>query len=253
MLSIAAQLVRVNVTPAFRYSFDAMRPGVLQHLDRRYQYSYDVVPPPLLDSLLFQGIHQLPKGTRFDFQLSSAATVYFIFHWGVDGGYNKIFHSEDMLALGWRRSPTYPQYDIHGEDDHGLFMLMYELEAEANVVYTIPPTLNDKWDGACASLAFQPQPPAREWLQCQFVQAQNGVCDREVVPPPSFAPPSEPTRAEVDFGRELERDAWLTLELAARMRAEGMEGMANNADLMQTVVESQHRGILAKFRTQHTP
>lgn len=143
-LRIAEKLVLVKVTPSFNFSFDFMKPGVLQHLDR--QYTYDVVPEELMNGLLFQGIHRPPKGTSIEFELLSPATVYFFFHHEVDGGYSSIFET----LPNWQHSDVFPQYDIHN-GDHGLKMVMYQLEADAGS-YSIPPTAEDR---ACFNIVFQ--------------------------------------------------------------------------------------------------
>jgi hypothetical protein len=146
MLSIAERLVRVEVTPSFNFSFEFMKLGVLQHLDR--QYTYDVIPQELLGGLLFQGIHRPPGGTSIEFELLSPATVYFFFHDKVDGGYSSIFEALPR----WRRCDVFPQYDIHN-GDHGLKMVMYQLEAGPGL-YSIPPASEDR---ACFNIVFQKQ------------------------------------------------------------------------------------------------
>lgn len=147
MITAAQRLVKVRVTPSFPFSFDLMKPGVFQHIDRRY--TYDVVPPELIDGFLFQGIHRPGKGTAVEFELSSPAKVYFFFHEGGDGGYSAIFAKLD----GWKRSSSFPQYDIHN-GDHGLRMVMYQLEAGAGT-YSIPATTADR---ACFNIVFQANP-----------------------------------------------------------------------------------------------
>ncbi|MBA3030165.1 MAG: hypothetical protein FP816_15335 [Desulfobacteraceae bacterium] len=140
------ELVKIKVTPEFNFGFDRMRPGVLQHLDR--QYTYDVVPPELMNGLLFQGIHRPPKGTAIEIELLAPAKIYFFFHHREDGGYTDIFSK----LKGWKRSAMFPQYDIH-HGDHGLNMVMYQLEADAGI-YAIAPTTKDR---ACFSIVFQPK------------------------------------------------------------------------------------------------
>jgi hypothetical protein len=144
MIRISEKLVRVKATPSFPFSFEYMKPGVIQHLDRKY--TYDVVPEELLAGLLFQGIHRPPAGTSVEFELVSPATVYFFFHDKVDGGYTSIFET----LPNWQRSDVFPQYDIHN-GDHGLKMVMYKLEADAGS-YSIPATTKDR---ACFSIVFQ--------------------------------------------------------------------------------------------------
>jgi len=144
MIKAAEQLVKTKVTPPSNFSFDFMKPGVLQHIDR--QYTYDVVPPELINGFLFQGIHRPPKGTVIEFELLSSATVYFFFHKQVDGGYSEIFANQKQ----WERSAVFPQYDIHN-GNHGLEMVMYKLEAHAGT-YSIPPTTKHR---ACFNIVFQ--------------------------------------------------------------------------------------------------
>jgi len=143
---VSEEYVRVDVTPLFNFSFDIMKPGVLQHLDRKY--TYDVIPHELLNGLLFQGIHRPPKGTSIKFELLSPAIVYFFFHEQVDGGYVSIFKT----LPNWVRCTRFPQYDINN-GGHGLRMVMYKLDADAGV-YSIPPTIEDR---ACFNIVFQPK------------------------------------------------------------------------------------------------
>jgi hypothetical protein len=121
-----------------------MRPGVLQHLDRTY--TYDEVPPELVNGWLFQGIHRPPAGTAVEIELMAPATIYFFFHPREDGGYTAIFSTLE----NWERCAAFPRYDIHN-GDHGLKMVMYKLEARAGA-YSIPPTTKDR---ACFSMVFQ--------------------------------------------------------------------------------------------------
>ncbi len=79
----------------------------------------------------------------------SPAKVYFFFHQGADGGYSRIFPTLD----GWERCAVFPQYDIHN-GDHGLRMVMYQLEADPGT-YSIPATTADR---ACFNIVFQPDP-----------------------------------------------------------------------------------------------
>jgi hypothetical protein len=143
MIRAAEKLVHVKVTPPFDFSFDLMKPGVLQHIDR--EYTYDIVPPELMNGFLFQGIHRPPKGTVIEFELKSRARVYFFFSCERDGGYTTIF----ARLKNWKRCAVFPQYDIHN-GDHGLKMVMYQLDADAGT-YSIPPTIEDK---ACFSMVF---------------------------------------------------------------------------------------------------
>jgi hypothetical protein len=121
-----------------------METGVLQHLDR--SYTYDVVPPELVNGWLFQGIHRPPAGTDIEIELMAPATIYFFFHPREDGGYTAIFSKLE----NWERCAAFPQYDIHN-GDHGLKMVMYKLEARGGT-YSIPPTTKDR---ACFSMVFQ--------------------------------------------------------------------------------------------------
>ena len=143
----AKQWVDVKVTPSYEFRFDVMRPGVLQHIDR--PYTYDVVPPILMNGLLFQGIHRPPEGTAIRIELFAPADVYFFFHHTEDGGYTAIFSELE----NWKPSTTFPQYDIHN-GSHGLKMVMYRLEADAGT-YLIPPTTRDR---ACFNIVFQSKP-----------------------------------------------------------------------------------------------
>ncbi len=142
-ITVAGDLVRIEVSPAFNFSFAFMEPGVIQHLDR--QYTYDVIPPELLNGLLFQGIHQPQKGTTIKLTVSAPTKIYFFFHYQVDGGYSDIF----ARLNGWHLCPQAPQYDIYN-GDHGLKMLMYEIDADSGT-YTIPATTEER---ACFSIVF---------------------------------------------------------------------------------------------------
>jgi len=148
MLKIASKMVKINLTPAFDFKFDIMKPGVLMHIDR--QYTYDIVPPELLNGLLFQGIHRTPVGTSMKLKLFSPAKIYFFFHHVVDGGYSEIFKGLKC----WKPCALAPQYDIHN-GDHGLKMLMFKFEAEAGT-YSIPPTTKDR---ACFGIVFKSSIP----------------------------------------------------------------------------------------------
>jgi hypothetical protein len=141
---VAEKLVRIKVTPAFKFNFVIMKQGVLQHLDR--QYTYDVVPAELLTGLLFQGVHRPPKETEIEIELLAPAKIFFFFHHQVDGGYSEIF----AKLKNWKRCAAAPQYDIRN-GDHGLKMVMYQLEADAGT-YVIPPTTTDR---ACFNIVFQ--------------------------------------------------------------------------------------------------
>jgi hypothetical protein len=154
--------------PRFNFSFDVMRLGVFQHIDR--EYTYDVIPDELLNGWLFQGVHRVPEGTAVEFNLVSPATVYFFFHPDADGGYSSIF--ADLRDR--KRCTTFPQYDLRG-GDHGRKMVMYRLDADAGS-YALPRTTEDR---ACFSIVFQPQDEA---LQFGHTQAAKP-------PAPSLNPP----------------------------------------------------------------
>lgn len=147
IIAAALRLVKVTVTPRFDFHFDLMKPGVIQHLDR--DYTYDVIPPDMMNGFLFQGIHRPPKGTAIQFELAAPAQVYFFFSSERHGGYPAIFAGLE----GWRRCEVYPQYDVKN-GTHGLKMEMYRLDAGAGV-YSIPPTTEDR---ACFNIVFQPSP-----------------------------------------------------------------------------------------------
>jgi hypothetical protein len=140
----AEKFVKIHITPESDYNFDIMKPGVLQHIDR--QYTYDVIPPDLLNGFLFQGVHRPPKGTIVTIELFFPAKIFFFFHHSVDGGYSEIFKK----LQNWERSPTAPQYDIH-DGTHGLKMIMYQLEATTGT-YIIPPTTKEK---ACFNIVIK--------------------------------------------------------------------------------------------------
>lgn len=81
--------VKVSATPNFSYSYDTMKAGVIQHVDR--EYTYDYIPAELEKGLLFQGIHRPAKGTSIKIELFQPATIYFFFQTSWDGGYSEIF------------------------------------------------------------------------------------------------------------------------------------------------------------------
>lgn len=143
-IAAAKKFVKINVTPNFDFSYDFMLPGVLQHLDR--DYTYDTIPKQLQNGVLFQGIHEAPKGTIVEFKLSSPATVYIIICNGADGGLSLAL---DGLT-NWKRSPVFPQYDIYN-GDHGLIMNMYKYDADIGLHSTPESTEN----GACFNMVFQ--------------------------------------------------------------------------------------------------
>lgn len=143
-LKAAEQVVEMEVSPSYEFSFDWMKLGVIQHLDRTY--TYDVIPEELMGGLLFQGIHRPPKGTKVKIKLLAPAKIYVFFHDRVDGGYTEIFSK----LKGWKRTKEAPQYDIHN-GGHGLKMVMFQLDAKAGT-YDIPPTTEDR---ACFNIVFQ--------------------------------------------------------------------------------------------------
>jgi hypothetical protein len=144
MIALADEVVKMDIRPAFPYSFDYMTEGAQQHLDR--DYTYDVIPWQLKGGLLFQGVHRPPAGTSIQMEMLQPVTVYFFFHHKTDGGYTKIF--EELPQ--WERMDTAPQYDIRN-GDHGLHMTMFKLEAQAGII-EIPRTRKDR---ACFSIVFQ--------------------------------------------------------------------------------------------------
>jgi hypothetical protein len=135
--------VIVTASPNFIYSYDSMKNGVIQHLDR--DYTYDYTPEDLKNGVLFQGIHRPSKGTTLKIELFQPATIHFFFHYALDGGYSKIFSTLEE----WEKSNDAPQYDIHN-GDHGLRMKMYKMNAKKGT-YIIPATTKDR---ACFNLVF---------------------------------------------------------------------------------------------------
>jgi hypothetical protein len=136
--------VRVSATPNFSYSYDSMKPGVIQHVDR--EYTYDYIPAELENGLLFQGIHRPVKGTSIVIEIFRPTTIYFFFQNTWDGGYSEIFSN----LKEWEKCTETPQYDI-SNGDHGLHMTMYKLKASRGN-YTIPPTTAEN---ACFNIVFQ--------------------------------------------------------------------------------------------------
>ena len=136
--------VRVSATPDFSYSYDLMKSGVIQHVDR--EYTYDYIPTELENGLLFQGIHRPVKGTSIIVELFKPATIYFFFQNTWDGGYSEIFAN----LMEWEKCTDTPQYDIHN-GDHGLDMTMYKLKASRGS-YQIPATTREN---ACFNIVFQ--------------------------------------------------------------------------------------------------
>lgn len=99
----AAGLIEVEVSPPFRFHFDRMQEGVLQHLDR--EYTSDFVPPEPEGGILFQGIHRPPAGTGITLKLLAPATLYFFFHDKVHGGYDRIFAGLES----WQACDDFPK------------------------------------------------------------------------------------------------------------------------------------------------
>lgn len=146
MVKAAENLYKVTISPEARYSYAIMRPGVIQHLDRRY--TYDVIPDELMEGVLYQGLHRPPAGTTVSINVKQLSDVYFFFHHTVDGGYGEIFSRLE----GWNKMPVAPQYDIKSKRGHGLKMFMYHLKAEPGVEYHIPATTADR---ACFNIVFK--------------------------------------------------------------------------------------------------
>lgn len=144
MVRQTEKMVVVTPEPGFIYSYDTMRTGVIQHLDR--DYTYDVIPEEITNGILFQGVHRLPVGTSLKIELFQPMTIFFFFHNTVDGGYSEIFSE----MKGWERCDTAPQYDIHN-GDHGLKMIMYKNNAREGT-YLIPATIKDR---ACFNIVFK--------------------------------------------------------------------------------------------------
>ena len=136
--------VIISLIPEVKFSYDSLKQGVLQHLDRNYTYDY--IPKELINSILYQGIHRPVKGTSVNIELLEPATIYFFFHSIVDGGYSEIFKNLN----GWEQCYDTPKYDIHN-GNHGLTMTMYKKIAEKGV-YQIQPTIKDK---ACFNIAIK--------------------------------------------------------------------------------------------------
>lgn len=140
----AENLLRITPNPNFNYSYEIMKKGVIQHLDR--DYTYDVIPEELENGILFQGIHRPPKGTIIQIELLKPGIIYFFFHETVNGGYAEIFPNLKQ----WEKSISAPQYDIYN-GSHGLKMIMYKMVAKEGI-YILPPTQVDK---ACFSIVFK--------------------------------------------------------------------------------------------------
>ena len=136
--------VVVTLTPGVKYSYDFMKKGVVQHMDRNYTYDY--IPKELENLILYQGIHRPLKATSINIELLEPAVIYFFFHNTVDGGYTEIF----KYLNGWEKCYDTPKYDIHN-GDHGLKMTMYKKYAKIGT-HQIPATTKEK---ACFNIAFK--------------------------------------------------------------------------------------------------
>ena len=146
MVKAAENFFKVEISTEARYSYAIMKPGVIQHLDRRY--TYDVIPEELIGGVLYQGLHRPPAGTKITISDRQPTDVYFFFHHTVDGGYEKIFPN----LHGWKKVSEAPQYDIKSKRGHGLKMFMYHLRAEPGAENKIPKTTVDR---ACFNIVFQ--------------------------------------------------------------------------------------------------
>lgn len=136
--------VIVTIDPEIKYSYDFMKKGVIQHMDRTYTYDY--IPKEIENGILYQGIHRPVKGTSINIQLLEPADIYFFFHTNVDGGYTEIFRNLN----GWEECYDTPKYDINN-GDHGWKMKMYKLSAEKGN-YQIPATTKER---ACFNMVFK--------------------------------------------------------------------------------------------------
>lgn len=134
----------ISLIPEVKYSYDFMKKGVVQHLDR--VYTYDYIPKELKNTILFQGIHRPVKKTSISIKLLEPATIYFFFHNTLDGGYSEIFKS----LSGWEKCNNTPKYDIYN-GNHGLKMIMYKKHAKKGL-HKIPPTIKEK---ACFNIALK--------------------------------------------------------------------------------------------------
>ena len=144
LINESEKKVIITVKPKMNFSYDFMKSGVIQHLDRNYTYDY--IPKELENGLLYQGIHRPANGTSVKIELIEPATIYFFFHSTIDGGYTEIFEN----LKGWERSNDAPKYDIYN-GYHGLKMKMYKLNAEKGI-YQIPATTKER---ACFNIAFK--------------------------------------------------------------------------------------------------
>lgn len=138
------QLVTVFTNPSFDYSFDHMKKGVIQHLDRTYTYDY--VPKEIEDGVLFQGIHRTPINTELEIELKVPAKVYLFFHVNYDGGLNQGLKQNP----DWKRCDDAPKYDIFN-GDHGKNMIMYVMDGKIGT-YALGATTKDR---ACFNIVFK--------------------------------------------------------------------------------------------------
>jgi hypothetical protein len=136
--------VIVTALPKMKFSYDLLKKGVIQHLDR--DYTYDYIPKALENGLLYQGIHRPEKGTSLKIELFEPAAIFFFFHSSVDGGYSEIFEG----LKDWERLYDTPKYDVNN-GGHGLKMTMYKRNADKGI-YQIPATVKDK---ACFNIVFK--------------------------------------------------------------------------------------------------
>lgn len=140
------QNIELSFTPSQKYSFDIMKIGVKQHIDR--EYTYDFIPEELIGGVLLQNVHRLEKGTVIKFQCKEKCTVYFFFHSIVDGGYNEIF----KRLPNWEKCELFPKYDIENPNGHGLTMEMYKRTIKPNEEIILPPTTKER---ACSNIVFK--------------------------------------------------------------------------------------------------
>lgn len=137
------KIVKIIPKPNFKFSYDIMKLGVVQHLDRDYKYDY--VPEYLLNGILFQGVHRPVEGTILNIELIKPAIIYFFFHRDSDGGYSEIFRKMGS----WERCEEAPKYDV-SNGTHGLDMIMYMKHAKKGAL-NIPATTKDR---ACFNIVI---------------------------------------------------------------------------------------------------
>lgn len=143
MIDQTEKIVKITPKPNFKFSYDIMKLGVIQHLDR--DYTYDYVPEYLMNGILFQGIHRPAEGTVLNIELIKPAIIYFFFHSDSDGGYSEIFRK----MYSWERCEEAPKYDI-SNGTHGLNMTMYMKHVTKGILQ-IPATIKDR---ACFNIVF---------------------------------------------------------------------------------------------------